>query len=166
MPFTDEDLTGPADAGRIAAATHMGPRDRLAGYFEALAEVGVDTATVPVFETQNDEPGTVAALEHVFAAGEPPTAILAMSDKVALHALDWFRARGIDVPRQVSVIGFDGVPDGRFSEPPLTSVAQPMVELGRRAARAILEFDGTIRRELLPVELVVRGSTAPPQGRP
>jgi DNA-binding LacI/PurR family transcriptional regulator len=162
LAFTDERITGPVTPERIAAATHGGTRDRLAGYHEALSEAGIDTSTVPVFETQNDKAGTLAGLEHFFAADEPPTAILAMSDKVALHALDWFREHGIAVPREVSIIGFDGVPDGVFSEPQLTTVAQPMVELGRRAAQRILDFDGTIRRELLPVELVVRGSTARP----
>jgi DNA-binding LacI/PurR family transcriptional regulator len=89
-----------------------------------------------------------------------------MSDKVALHALDWLAARGIAVPGDVSVVGFDGVPEGAVSEPPLTTVAQPMVEMGRKAVRAILDFDGGILRETLEVELVVRASTGPAPGKP
>jgi DNA-binding LacI/PurR family transcriptional regulator len=162
LPFSPDGRIGPANSARIAAASHAGSCDRQAGYFEALAEVGVDTARAPVFETQNDRAGTVAAMEYFFAVDEPPTAILAMSDKVALYALEWLRAHDVEAPRQVSVIGFDGVPEGKISEPPLTTIAQPMVELGRRAATTILEFDGAIMREVLPVELVVRGSTAPP----
>ena len=65
----------------------------------------------------------------------------------------------------VSIVGFDGVPEGAISEPPLTTVAQPMVEMGRRAVQTILDFDGTVRRETLDVELVVRGSTAPAGGQ-
>ena len=64
----------------------------------------------------------------------------------------------------MSVIGFDGVPEGETSEPPLTTIAQPMAEMGRRAVDMILGFDGTIRRETLDVELVVRGSTSRPRG--
>ena len=152
------------EQARIAAAHHVGPCDRLAGYFEALAEADIDTAKVPVFETQNDRKGTVEAMEHFFAAKEPPTAILAMSDKVALYALEWLRAQGMAVPEKVSVIGFDGVPECDVSKPPLTTISQPMVEMGRRAAKAILDFQGAILREVLPVELVVRDSTAPPPG--
>ena len=87
-----------------------------------------------------------------------------MSDKIALDALDWLAARGISVPDDVSVIGFDGVPEGELSEPPLTTIAQPMIEMGRRAVQTILNFDGTVRRETLDVELVIRASTATPRG--
>lgn len=163
MPFTESGRGGPAGMEEADSATHGGPRDRLAGYFEALAEAGVDTRRVPIYETLNDEATTAAGLDHLFAgADNAPTAVLAMSDKVALHALDWFRARGVSVPRDVSIVGFDGVPEGGVSAPPLTTIAQPMVEMGRRAVRAILEHDGAITRQVLPVELVVRGSSAPP----
>ncbi len=162
LPFTEDGDGGPARMEQADAATHMGPRDRLAGYFEPLARAGIDVSRVPIYETQNDRATTMAALEYFFSLPERPTAILAMSDKTALHALEWFRERGISVPGEVSIVGFDGVPDGEVSRPPLTSIRQPMIEMGRRAAEAILQFDGTIRRELMPVELVVRGSTAPP----
>ena len=83
-----------------------------------------------------------------------------MSDTVALFALDWLRDHGIAVPQAVSIVGFDGVPEGAHSDPPLTTIAQPMVEMGRRAVQTILEFDGTVRRQTLQAELVVRRSTA------
>lgn len=162
MPFTESVAGGPAMMEQADAAAHMGPRDRLAGYLGPLAEAGIDVSRVPIYETRNDRPTTVAALEYFFSRSEPPTAILAMSDKVALFALDWLGARGIAVPGDVSIVGFDGVPEGEVSKPPLTSVRQPMAAMGRRAARAILEFDGTIHREIMPLELVVRASTASP----
>lgn len=158
----DESRTGPATIERAKTAIYSGTRDRLLGYFEVLREAGIDTGAVPVYETENDEATTWQGLEYVFGQGEPPTAILAMSDKIALHALDWLSARGISVPDDVSIIGFDGVPEGETSKPPLTTIAQPMAEMGRRAVQTILNFDGTIRREMLDVELMVRGSTAPP----
>jgi DNA-binding LacI/PurR family transcriptional regulator len=162
LPFTETGVGGPARMEQAHTATHMGPRDRLAGYFEPLAKAGIDVSQVPIYETRNDRTTTADALEYLFSRPEPPTAILAMSDKVALHALEWFRARGISVPGDVSIVGFDGVPDGEVSKPPLTSIRQPMMEMGLRAAKAILEFDGTIHREIMPLELVVRGTTAPP----
>lgn len=159
LPF-DESGFGPASIEQPEAAIYSGTRDRLRGYFEELAGFGIDTATIPIYATDNDEATTRAGLEYLFASPTLPTAILAMSDRVALIALDWLRERGIAVPQAVSIAGFDGVPEGAASDPPLTTIAQPMVEMGRLAAQRILNFDGKIRRETLDVELVVRGSTA------
>jgi len=162
LAFT-EDGFGPATIARAQDAIYSGTRDRINGYMEVLAAQGIDTSAVPIFETKNDEATTVKALEHFFALSAPPTAILAMSDRVALVALKWLAAHGLSVPGDVSIVGFDGVPEGETSEPPLTSVAQPMAELGRRAVRGILGFDGAIHRETLPLELIVRRSTGAPQ---
>lgn len=145
-------------------ALYSGTRDRLRGYAEEFSAAGIAMENVPLYETDNDWPTTSAGLDRIFARPEPPTAILAMSDKVALHALDWFKARGIAVPRDVSIVGFDGVPEGLVSDPPLTTVAQPMVEMGRRAVQSILGFDGNIRREVLDIAFLTRGSTAAPPG--
>ena len=161
---TIESGYGPTTFERARNAIYSGTRDRIRGYFEELAAHGIDVAKVPIYETENDEASTRAGMEHLFAPAEPPTAILAMSDRMALTALDWLRERGIDVPGQVSVVGFDGVPESAISVPPLTTVAQPIIDMGRRAVRAILDFDGTVQRETLDVEFLVRGSTAPPPG--
>jgi DNA-binding LacI/PurR family transcriptional regulator len=162
LPFVDNS-TGPVSPEQIRAAAYTATRDRLIGYFEALSPFGIDTAKVPIYETANDEASTRAGLETIFAGGEPPTAILAMSDRIAMFALEWLAARGLSVPGDISVIGFDGVPDAALCVPPLTTVAQPIAEIGRRAARAILDFDGTVLRERLDVELVVRASAGPPR---
>lgn len=156
----DESGPGPVTAARADGALYSATRDRLLGYFDVLADAGIETGSVPIYETMHDEPTTWAGLEHIFAAAEPPTAILAMADKIALHALDWLNARGVAVPRDVSIIGFDGVPEGAISDPPLTTIEQPMAEMGRRAVDTILNFDGTVRRVTLDVKFVVRGSTA------
>ncbi|RWP47117.1 MAG: LacI family DNA-binding transcriptional regulator [Mesorhizobium sp.] len=161
LPFAD-DSTGLVSPEQIRTAAYTGTRDRLVGYFEALSRFGVDTAGIPVYETENDEASTRAGLEAIFAGGEPPTAILAMSDRMAMVAIEWLTARGIAVPGDVSVVGFDGVPEAALSDPALTTIAQPIAEIGRRAARMILDFDGTVRRETLGVELVVRASSGPP----
>ncbi|MER9063657.1 LacI family DNA-binding transcriptional regulator [Mesorhizobium sp. M0644] len=163
LAFAD-DSTGLVSPEQVRTAVYTGTRDRLLGYLEELSRFGVDTAKVPVYETENDEASTKAGLETLFASAEPPTAILAMSDRVAMEALEWLSARGIAVPRDVSVVGFDGVPEAAICEPPLTTIAQPIAEIGRRAARRILDFDGTVRRETLDVELIVRASSGPPPG--
>ncbi|MER9445248.1 LacI family DNA-binding transcriptional regulator [Mesorhizobium sp. M0136] len=161
LAFAD-DSTGLVSPEQVRTASYTGTRDRLIGYFEELSRFGVDTAKVPVYETENDKASTRAGLETIFASAEPPTAVLAMSDRIAMVALEWLTARGIAVPRDVSVVGFDGVPEAATCEPPLTTIAQPIAEIGRRAARRILDFDGTVRRETLDVELVVRASSGPP----
>ncbi|MBZ9917371.1 MULTISPECIES: LacI family DNA-binding transcriptional regulator [unclassified Mesorhizobium] len=162
LPFADG-RTGIISPEELRAAAYAGTRDRLTGYFRELSRVGIDTSKVPVYETANDAATTKAGLETIFASGEPPTAILAMSDRIALATLEWLSARGLNVPDDVSVIGFDGVPEAALSEPPLTTVAQPIAEMGRLAVKAILENDGKVSRQLLPVELIVRASSAPPR---
>lgn len=158
---------GPEHAGRVSmdavlAAAYATSRIRIEGYFAALAAAGIDTAAVPIFETTVDMATVDAALASLFAAPEPPTALLAESDRIAMHALRWLDARGIAVPGEVSVIGFDGVPEGAACEPPLTTIAQPTVEMGRRAVAVLADRPVGVHREKLPVELVVRGSTAKP----
>lgn len=158
-----EEGIGPASAERIENAVYADTRKRIRGYFAALSEFGIDTTKIPVYETRADEASTRANLERIFASDEPPTAILAMSDRVALAALAWFKEHDIRVPQDVSVIGFDGIPGSEASDPPLTTIAQPIAEIGRRAVQAILDYDGTLRRQTIDVELVVRGSTAEPR---
>jgi DNA-binding LacI/PurR family transcriptional regulator len=80
-----------------------------------------------------------------------------------MHALVWLKAQGIAVPDRVSVIGFDGVPEGAATDPPLTTIRQPATEMGRRAVQVLIARDERATRDLLDVELVERASTAPPQ---
>ena len=160
----DRHSFGRVPLAKLEATIDSEPRDRVHGTFDALAAHGIDTATLPIFATQEDERTVEAALEEMFAATPPPTAIIAQSDRIALAALAWLKARGIAVPGDVSLVGFDGVPESATSVPPLTTVAQPIVEIGRRAANRILAFDGTVSREIVDFAFVVRGSTAPPKG--
>lgn len=163
MEFAEDGQTGPATPERVAAATYTPSRNRVSGYFDELAAAAIDTARVPIFETSSDPATVTAALAALFfSAAEPPTAILAQSDRIAMAALEWFAARGIAVPGDVSLVGFDGVPDGETTSPPLTTVSQPIAVIGRRAVEIILDAAGGVRRETLDSTLTVRGSTAPP----
>lgn len=155
--------TGLADPDRIAAATFRVTRERWRGYADVLARHGIDPRSVPVFETaSNGEVGGEAggrALLDPGAAGRRPTAILAMSDRLALGALRAARGLGLRVPEEVAIVGFDDVPRAR--EAGLTTIRQPAREKGRAAARLLLDGGGTgPRTVLLPTELVVRRSTA------
>jgi DNA-binding LacI/PurR family transcriptional regulator len=159
----DDGHEGPVGDAQLAGATYSTSRDRAYGYFEELALYGVDRDSIPVYETRSTADSVRRGVAHILAAGDPPTAILAMSDRVAMFAMEELRARGLRVPEDVSIVGFDGVPEAGTSLPPLTTVAQPIAEIGRRAVKTILEGNGAVHRESLPLDLVVRSSTAAPR---
>jgi DNA-binding LacI/PurR family transcriptional regulator len=161
----NDDGSGLRTRAEGEAAQYLTPRDRLRGYFEVLAANGIDPDSVPIYETRNDPETVEGALDVFFKRTEPPTALLCMSDRVALFALDGLKRRGLRVPEDVSVVGFDGVPEAAAAFPPLTTVAQPIEAMGRRAVDIIFEGRGAVHKEVFNVELVVRGSTAPPQNR-
>ena len=137
-------------------------RDRLAGYLDALASVNLKAGDIPVVETWADFPAS--AREGVAAlldAAPDLTAVLAMTDVQALAVIAEARRRGLRVPEDLSVVGFDDIAEGRQSSPPLTTVRHPIEEKGRVAAELL--FEGTRGRHVvLPVELVERGSTTVP----
>ncbi len=146
---------------RVREADYATSRLRVEGYLEALAAIGIAAEDVPIFETTIDPTTIDAALEDLFAEPEPPTALLAELDRIAMRALSWLKAHGIAVPARVSVIGFDGVPEGEASDPPLTTIRQPSTEMGRRAVQVLIERRDTATRDLLDVDLVERASTGP-----
>jgi DNA-binding LacI/PurR family transcriptional regulator len=119
-----------------------------------------------VYEAAESVPAQGRLAAEVLLARDPrPTAILAQSDQVALGVLEAARKMGLSVPGDLSVVGFDDVPEASLAEPPLTTVYQPHVEKGLLAGRMLIaqlreeEPPGTA---LLPTRLVVRGSTASP----
>lgn len=142
-------------------------RRRLAGYLDGLASVGLslDSPGVELLETENSLDGGSHAFERLWQSEMPPTVVLAMSDIIALGVLRTARARGLQVPLDVSIIGFDDIPEAEWATPPLTTVRQTITEKGEEAARLLV---GVLRGErsntsrVLPVELVIRSSVAPP----
>jgi DNA-binding LacI/PurR family transcriptional regulator len=140
--------------------------ERLAGYREGLGDVW-DEDTVRTCRPNATKPAREASLE-LLRGPAPPTAILAMSDVLALGALQAASELGLAVPENLSVVGFDDSPAAAFATPMLTTIAQPHEEKGRLAAQWLLEEiadrrpQRQRRRTILPTELVVRGSTGPP----
>lgn len=160
----DYGSTGFKTRAEIEAAIHFASRDRALGSLEILGERGIDRAAIPVYETNEDYRSVHAALETWFGQKPWPTAIIAQSDVIAMIALDWFAARGISVPGDVSIIGFDGVLETARTSPPLTTIAQPLKDIAQRAVNAILDPQNRPLHQILDAELVVRESTAPPPG--
>jgi DNA-binding LacI/PurR family transcriptional regulator len=157
-----EEYAGRVTLEQVKQADYATSRLRVEGYFEALAAAGIDTDAVPIFETTSDPATIDAAMAALFERPEPPTALLAESDRIAMRALGWLKAWGIAVPGQVSVVGFDGVPEGAATDPPLTTINQPGTLMGRRAVEVLVERAEVATRELVDIELIVRGTTAPP----
>jgi DNA-binding LacI/PurR family transcriptional regulator len=150
----------PGEGGLVAgfALDH----ERMQGFLEAMARGGLSIGDMPVIETR---PGDPEAGALVFDHCADSTAILTMSDWQAITVLDEAARRGIDVPGHVSVVGFDGTEESARTTPPLTTVAHDVVGKGRLAAEMVLE-NGPPRQVLLPVTLMVRGSTGTPRTAP
>lgn len=150
---------GRVDPAREAAATfHIG-RQRLTGYRDAVSAAGLDWAAVPKHEGPNDREAGERLARAALSVDPRPTALLAATDQLALGALRAAAGLGIDVPGELSVTGFDDAPPAGPAD--LTTLRQPLREKGEQAARLLAELaaGGSPRRVMLPVELVVRGST-------
>ena len=142
---------------------------RLQGYRMALKEADsvVDESLIlpgSYFETHDSGYRNMqAVLER--PVSDWPTAIFCFNDTIALGTLRALRERGIVVPAEMSVIGFDDIPAAAVCQPTLTTMRQPIHALGERAAELLLaRINGTTaeHKELLPAEVVVRESTASP----
>jgi LacI family transcriptional regulator len=139
-------------------------RHRLAGYRRGLADAGVPVDERLIVETRFDRQAGADAVDALLAGDAPFTAICAANDLLALGALGRLAELGIDVPSEVSVAGFDDIATAAMTAPPLSTVRLPLHEIGRRGflyAERVLA-GGRPRREVLPTELVLRESTAPP----
>ena len=172
VPYVDVDHFGGVAAavrhllagGRRRIATIAGPQDmvagidRLAGYQAVLAEAGLPGhVAIGDFTRESG----VRAMRELLAEDPDLDAVFVASDMMAHGALFAVRESGRSVPADVAVIGFDDFEISRYSDPPLTTVRQPIVDMGRTMARLIIALVGTapdVDSVVLPVELVVRGS--------
>lgn len=119
----------------------------------------------PAADVAYDREGGYRGMQELLAGGEPPTAVFAGSDMIAIGVLRALREAGLRIPEDVSVVSVDDSPEAAFAAPPLTTVRQPVEEMAKDAVAAVLDpGDRTPSRRVYPVELVVRESTAPPRG--
>jgi DNA-binding LacI/PurR family transcriptional regulator len=151
-------LAGPEDS--------LVARARLSGYRDAL-----DAAKIPIDEalilpgTFDYETGLAQALQVLTLSGRP-TAIFAASDRQAMGVIEAARQLSLRVPQDVSVVGFDDLAAAAMTAPPLTTIHQPLSDMGAVAltmALALIDNRPLVSRDTeLATSLVVRGSTAPP----
>jgi LacI family transcriptional regulator len=150
---------------RIAHITglrsHPDSAERIEGYTRALREAGLEADPRLIVNGDWQEPSGVAGVQTLFGRKLPFTAVFAGNDQIAYGAMLALHGRGLRVPLDVSIVGFDDQRGATYTNPPLTTVHQPMEEMGRAAAQGVLRL---LRGEdlALPVfatTLVVRDST-------
>lgn len=143
---------------------------RFAGYRDALEARGrsLHDADMRLLETASTREGGRAAFQQLWQDDWRPTAIVAMSDIAAIGVIEAAQAAGLSLPGELSVVGFDDLPDARYIRPALTTVCQPVEQKARLAAEALVAALADDMRQphhyTLPTELVVRDSLAAPCG--
>ena len=153
---------------RIAAIT--GPKgwiateERLRGYHAALAAAGELPDPQLVIESDFEHEGGLRAATNLLKLPEPPTAIFAFNDQLAIGAMQAARARGLTLPEDLSIVGFDDTAEAAIVAPALTTVRQPLAEMGRIAVSLLTRLLDDHHLEALHIELattlVIRASTA------
>jgi DNA-binding LacI/PurR family transcriptional regulator len=162
MRLKDTPHDGFADAERQAETAFGVQRERLGGLRDGLAEAGVDWAAVPVVERfEHTVQAGAAAAGELLTHHPGVTALACTSDILALGALQMVAERGLTVPGDVSVTGFDGIPEARAAR--LTTVSQPVREKGRIAGELLLERGDRAepRSVVLPTVLTLGATSGP-----
>ena len=125
-------------------------------------DVDVDAPDIRLIEAATSWEGGQTAFEQLWSTGCRPTAIVAMSDIMAIGLLHGAHELGLSIPGDVSVVGYDDIELARYTFPPLTTVRQPAAEIGAAAANAVirhLDGDAALPRAVaLQPELIVRQS--------
>lgn len=155
--------------GLIAGPRDSAPaRERLAGYTAALAQAQIDADPSIIRHGLFSYDTGLSLGRELLTRPQAPTAIVASCDTVAAGVIEAARRLGMSVPQDLSVVGFDDTETASICSPPLTTVQQPLVDMGAQAMRTVIRRARLkAARALAPIELtttlVVRGSTAPPR---
>ncbi|MDB5908999.1 MAG: LacI family transcriptional regulator [Massilia sp.] len=157
------------DRGHRQFAVIAGPStspdnvDRIGGFLAELARAGIDTGALWIAESDFSPEGGWAAAAELVASGRPFSALFCANDEMAVGALSLFQQRGIAVPGQVSVLGYDDTPSAEFSAPPLTTVHIPWRDVTLSGLNALLNrCDGGERPvpRRFPISVTQRASVA------
>ena len=143
---------------------------RAVAYRETLIEAGIFPDPALVIESKAGHTAAYSAMQQLLALPNPPTAVFTHNDVLAVGAMRAIHDAGLRVPDDISVVGYDNTVNTAYLNPPLTTVKSPVAEMGRQAGQIILKLvdnqrDLPAQTITLPVELVVRASTAPPPNK-
>ena len=140
--------------------------ERLAGYRQALAAAGINDDPALVAPGTGRASGGERALAYLMALDGPPTAAFCYNDMTAVGLLGSARRAGLSVPDDLAVVGFDDIPFASYVQPPLTTIAQPMLDMGRRAMDMVLALmanggpgNGRVSNVVVQGRLIVRESS-------
>ena len=157
--------------GLISGNEHMSHSlKRVSGYREGLLTAGLPLD--PNLEVEGDftQKAGFSAARTLLNLQLPPTAIFAVNDVSAFGAIEAIKDHGLRVPEDISVIGFDDIPQASQVYPPLTTIRQPLLEMGSAGTRLLLGLiqgvEAVTDRLIIPTELIVRSSTGPLTVRP
>jgi len=141
------------------AVNHSDDQERLAGYRQALEQAGIAFDPALVVPGTGRAGGGERALPVLTALDEPPTAVFCYNDMTAIGLIHAARQMGLPVPEALAVVGFDDILFASFVQPPLTTVAQPMSEMGKQALEMVLSLidDGDSSRGRV-TNIVVQGT--------
>lgn len=149
--------------GFITGSMDLGcAQDRLAGYRAALRTYHIPVADELIYEGTFFQPDGHTGASLLLDLPNPPTVIFASNDVMAMGAMDAIRNRGLRIPDDVSVVGFDNIPQASLVRPALTTVEQPLEKMGRVATQMLLELlehpESKVQRIELPTKLIIRDS--------
>jgi LacI family transcriptional regulator len=138
---------------------------RLEGFQAALSDHGIELCTEYITQGDFLQSGGYTAAQKLLALEEPPTAIFASNDLSALGAMEAIRDKGLHIPKDISVIGFDDIPQASVTYPKLTTVHQPLVQMGREGATMLLDYlenpNQKTNQLTLQTHLIIRDSCRP-----
>ena len=142
-------------------ANNIDAAERLAGYTRALAEAQIALDDHLIVEGNYHEASGMLAMNRLFETHQQFTAVFAANDLSAYGARLALYRKGIRVPDDISLVGFDGLPGSSYTTPPLTTIRQPLYDIGRIATQALLRIINgeDTRSEVPPLELIVRETT-------
>ena len=147
-------LTGPSDWDSA--------RDRSTGYIQSLEAHGVSPDPELIIEATWLHRDGYLGMKTLLEKKVPFTAVFAQNDRIARGAISMLHEAGLRVPQDISVIGYDDIPEAEFSDPPLTTIRQPMKEIGQAATHLLIQMienrDTTPTQVLFDTELIVRSS--------
>ena len=154
--------------GFITGSMDLGcSQDRLKGYRSALRTHHIPEMPELVYEGDFNQPDGYAGASAFLELPIPPTAIFASNDVMAMGVMDAVRNRNLRIPDDISVVGFDNIPQSAMINPSLTTVQQPLEQMGRVATQMLLGILKTPKKHVnrieLPTELIIRSSTSVPK---
>ncbi|HEY5563021.1 MAG TPA: LacI family DNA-binding transcriptional regulator [Clostridiaceae bacterium] len=140
----------------------MYARQRKEGYLQALSDNRIEFRSEWVVNTNDDFECAQRTFKYFLSLNKKPNAIFAVSDILAIGVIKAAAEASISVPEDIAVIGFDNIPDSKMCTPAVTTISQPMYNIGCEACKMLIRKlmqDENIPNKVLEVELIIRGST-------